>query len=400
MRTLVTFLGRTQRPDEGYPVVEYRFPDGGGERSAFVGYSLARRERPDRLVVMGTPGSIWDQLISELPAVEVDEDFRLALMEAVDEERVAPDLLERLQPILEEALAHPVALRLIPPALEQGEQVRLLTALAEVTEGSEQVSLDITHGYRHLPMLVTMAALYLREARPGLQVAHLWYAALDASQRTGSVHDLAGVLHIADWISALRRSELTGDYGEVARLIEDPKLAADLETGSFLESIHQGQQAKRRLQRVRQRLSDEPLSGAGALFQPILEARTEWVTHQRLYQRQRAHALNALERRDYLRSALYGFEAFVTKLVRRHAPFQSDPNRYEVRQSALDEYKANGPANPEWRAYKQLQDLRNVLAHGNRAYDAAVQSALASPDQMRQMLARCLDELLPEQEET
>lgn len=398
VRTLVTFLGRTARPESGYPAVDYKFPDGSHERAAFVGYSLARKERPDRLVVMGTPASMWDQLLEGVPAE--DPDLQMQLMQAVDDGQVEAVALEALERILSAAQGREVVLRLIPAALRESEQVELLSSLVEAAEGSDEVSLDVTHGYRHLPMLIMMAALYLREARPEMRIGHLWYAALDASQQSGSVHDLSGVLHIADWLSALRRSELTGDYGEVARLIRDPGLAEDLELGGFMESIHQGQQAKSRLRRARTRLAEHPLGGAGALFQPILEERTAWVTHQHLYQRQRMHALNALDRGDCLRAALYGFEAYVTKLVREHGSPVADPNNQDVREQSRKEYEQNGPANPGWRAYKQLRDLRNVLAHGNRAREDAVQTALASPGAMREMLARCLAELLPEADDT
>ena len=59
--TLVTFLGRTPKNAGGYRTTRYRFPDGSeSESSAFLGWTLAKRLRPNRLIVLGTPGSMWD----------------------------------------------------------------------------------------------------------------------------------------------------------------------------------------------------------------------------------------------------------------------------------------------------------------------------------------------------
>ncbi|WP_290652121.1 TIGR02221 family CRISPR-associated protein [Aquisalimonas sp.] len=394
MHTLVSFLGRSERPADGYRCVRYDFPDGFQSQASFVGYSLVRKLRPDRLVIVGTAGSMWDQLLTDGAEVQAPEGEAEALMESVDEARTSQAQLDALAPLLASVLDCDVVLRAIPEALDDQGQTALLSALVEATEGSNQLSLDITHGYRHLPMLMLMAALYLRSLRSHMEVRGIWYAMLHAAEGRASVQDVSGVLHFADWISALQRSELTGDYSKIATLIADDEVADALRNGGFLETIHRAQQARGLLKKARARLQERPLQGPGALFQPILERDTRWVEHQRLDQRQRAHAISALERGDFLRSALYGYEAFVTRLV--HQQGEKDVNKQEVRQDAKRAYEANGSANPDWWAYKQLRGLRNVLAHGNRADTKEVESALQSPDTMRAKLSGCLDTLLPE----
>lgn len=391
MRTLVTFLGRTARPDYGYPTVAYRFPDDRVETTAFVGDSLRRYEGPERFVVMGTAGSAWDQLLDQEAMDGLDDTVVEQLMVAVQAGTVAQDQLDAVVGALAEARDCSVVLVVVPDGFDSDGQVALLDRLARVTAGSDVVSLDVTHGYRHMPMVVVMAALYLRELRPELRIDHLWYAALDPGGTSGAVHDVTGLLHIADWLSALQRSELTGDYRGIARLIGDDELAADLARGGFLEAIHQGQQAKANFQRVRQRLSNQSLPGAGALFQPTLMARTEWVTRERLYERQRDNARGALQRGDFLRAALYGFEAFISKCVQAQG---GKPGAIDRRQAVKQDYEANGPANAEWSSYKTLRDLRNVLAHGNRPQIAVVQRALHDPESLEALLTETLDALL------
>lgn len=61
--TLVSFLGRArQDPTTGCRLATYRFPDGTEQTTPFFGLALRRVLAPDRLVLLGTRGSMWDLL--------------------------------------------------------------------------------------------------------------------------------------------------------------------------------------------------------------------------------------------------------------------------------------------------------------------------------------------------
>ena len=59
---LITFLGRTPRDPktQGYRVTTYQFPDGTLEEAAVLGWNLAKRLKPNRVIILGTSGSMWD----------------------------------------------------------------------------------------------------------------------------------------------------------------------------------------------------------------------------------------------------------------------------------------------------------------------------------------------------
>jgi CRISPR-associated Csx2 family protein len=61
MSTLISFLGKGQAdPQTGYRTANYRFDDGFSRRVPFFGLALAEYLKPDRLVLVGTPSSMWD----------------------------------------------------------------------------------------------------------------------------------------------------------------------------------------------------------------------------------------------------------------------------------------------------------------------------------------------------
>lgn len=401
MHTLVSFLGRTRRPAQGYERVAYRFPDGTRQSDiAFIGHGIAAHTHPDRLVILGTAGSMWDQLLADYPSAQLSEESDLALPDSVDRQATSAEQLEELAQALTQAADREVVLRLIPETPGMDETWQILHTLADVTAEADRLTLDITHGFRHLPMVALMAALYRQTLAPDLEVDGLWYAQLAPGGQEADMHNIAGILALADWMEAIQRGRTTGDLSAVANLLQAdaPQIADDLAQGSFLETVHQGQHARSRYRRVRQALRETELPGPGGVFQPLLEAQTAWVEGQRLHLRQAEHARNALARQDYLRAALYGYEAFITQQVHKSAGAQQVGGR-EQREAAKDAFIQNCQGRsreiPECQAFHQLRELRNALAHGDQPGHADVQSALSSPQALHDLLHRILDQLLP-----
>lgn len=225
--TLISFLGRVPKGENGYRPTRYSFDGEPGEPTAFIGWSLCRRLKPDRLVILGTTGSMWDHLFEKDIALGAEaEDERLALQEATDTKTVTETLLEPLTPLLANRLGCKVRLVLIPYCRNEAEQLELLRIMAAEVNPGEAVYLDVTHGFRHLPMLALLSALHLREVKKA-HIAGIWYGAYDSDTGEAPVYNLAGLLRIADWIGALNTFDKDGDYSVFAELLEADGLSAE-----------------------------------------------------------------------------------------------------------------------------------------------------------------------------
>ncbi|MBK1735778.1 TIGR02221 family CRISPR-associated protein [Halorhodospira abdelmalekii] len=403
MHTLVSFIGRTRRPEHGYDRIAYRFPkDVVQEGVAFIGNGIAHYTKPDRLVILGTSGSMWDQVIADYPQAKLSEECDLALVESVDGAVTTAAQLEEVATALSEAAPFTIDLRLIPDVPGMDQTWEILHTLVDATAGSDRLTIDITHGFRHLPMVAMMAALYRRtlaDSEP-FAVDALWYAQWPPGAQEAEMHNIAGILALADWMEAIRYSRTTGDLSLVADLLREdaPEIAEDLAQGSFKETIHQGTHARGPYRRVRSALKENTLPGPAGLFQPLLEAHIEWVDGQHLHVRQAAHARSALERKDYLRAALYGYEAFVTQQTRKLYG-NEHVDHHEKRKAASDAFahscQGRSREDQKCRAFHQLRQLRNALAHGDHPQHADVQAALHSPQALHKLLAETFDQLLP-----
>lgn len=395
---LVSFLGNSQLKQgvASYHEVDYRFPDGQTDRAAFFGFPLQRHIKADKLVIFGTTGSMWDHLFDGI-GVD-DEATHEQLLEQVENDATTQNTLDILVPVLEHSLGCTVRLQLIPAAFAREEQTRLLGMLADAAEGATELSLDVTHGYRHMPMLTFAAALYLRTLRPELKIKGLWYGYID-----GTVSNLDGLLETADWLSVLQRDQLLGDYEGVAAMVENHdngQLAQKLRSASHYQNIHQEYKAIGYVEDARKTIRQQGLQGPGELFRNTLLKRMSWASESSRYMQQRSNALNALQRKDYMRASLIGYEAFKTLQVQEYFDEDSVFNE-ELRDRAVGRF-LNDAMPKDKHKFTLLSNIRNVIAHANRPEHSnpkaqeAIEKAIKTQDNLHNALSDCFNTLLPD----
>jgi CRISPR-associated Csx2 family protein len=396
MHTLVTFLGSARLdPVTGYRTARYRFGDGHEEVTPFFGLALARHLRPDRLLILGTSGSMWPALL-EHGAGEGSEAQRQALIEASARGAVTQADLDALEPHARALFGREVRLGIIPYAEEVAGQQGILAQIAgTVTRG--EVSFDVTHGFRHLAMIGQLSAFMLSHVHD-LRVRGLWYGALEMT-RDGitPVLRLDGMLAIERWLSAFVRHEANGDFSAFAALLEadgmEPALARPLERAWAMLNLTNVHDAALALRPLLQRLR-EPLPGVGELFRERLRKALRWVEGKDLAEQQRLLALQALARQDFLRASVFGLEAF---LSRETLAAGGDPLKHSHKQRAEDTFRqelADGQ-HPDWKraAFWLLKHVRNACAHGTPPQQRRYSELIKNPERLARELDATLNRL-------
>ena len=397
MNTLVTFLGKGRdNPEKGYQETVYQFPDGKQtESTSFFGLALSRFLGSDSTVILGTSSSMWDVLVEHL-AVEGDaEEARLQLMEAVANAAVDQRLLDRLAPVMGRSVGRPVIPRLIPFGQDPDEQYAILDAIAAAVPNGD-VSIDLTHGFRHLGMVGFLSAFVLERIR-GVTVRALWYGARDMTHDgVAPVLKLDGLARVQRWVEALDRFDATGDYGVFAPLLREDGVPEDkancLRDAAYHERILNVPAARDRILTFLPVL-DGSLPGASGLFQRKLGDRLQWSRLQDRWQWQRKLAYQYLNRRDYVRAAMLGWEAWVSRLCSEQdttgaSADDVDANAFNERVAVLLEFEGElqmgdhpGRSGAHW----TLKHLRNSLAHGTRP-TKRYRGMLKDPDRLSREL--------------
>jgi len=377
---LMTFLGRAPKNEGRYRTTRYDFDGRELPPVAFVGWQLGRELKVERMLVLGTAGSMWDHLFeTDIDLGALYEAERVALMEAVARKSVTAELLAPLIDSISQARGCHVELLLIPDATDFAGQIALVKQLADHVHERERVHLDVTHGMRHLPMVALMAMLHLRLVKQ-IELGSVLYSEYNPDTDRGSIHDLGGLLHIADWFAALTTFRKDGDYGVLAPLLERDGLPLSagraLRSAAFFERVLDSGQARGQLRRLREPLSLMQ-SGLSQLFRDTLMDELAWVNAQNHHERQFLQARHCVDAGDYLRAVVFAFEATISKCA---LALCGSPDNVNDREFAREHLKNLRPAPPFWRALRQL---RNALAHGERKAqtftgDADARTRLAS----------------------
>ena len=359
MTTLISLLGKAAK---GYRTANYVFDDHTVRTEPFFGMALLEQAQPDRLILAGTAGSMWDVFFEHQ---QTDDETTLALIDAVANQTVSADMLAVHEQRLTQKLGIPVQCLLISYARDEAEQTTILTDLADHLAQGEKVILDVTHGFRHLPMLALVAARYLARVR-SVQVQEVYYGALemtDPVKQQTPVLRLSAMLHMLDWVDALAVYEHSGNYGVFAPLLEQDGMQADranmLAQAAYFERNGNPVQAKQSLSGAHNHVRDHqgPL---GQLFKSTLTEHIGWFRNGSRADWELALADRYLARQDYLRAVTYLYESFVSRAVWDE---RGDPSDYGQRESARKNAEKSGDL-------KLLTYLRNAMVHGVRTDDS------------------------------
>ena len=150
----------------------------------------------------------------------------------------------------------------IPSGRNESELWEIFSRLTDILEEGDRVIFDITHSFRSIPMLVLLAASYLRVAKQ-VHIDGVYYGAFDSKEESGEtpIFNLTPFLELLNWTSATDQFLHTGDARGLARLLKGKHAAVwKQRTGQPDEEL------PKKLQSLAARL--EEVSLALALGQP------------------------------------------------------------------------------------------------------------------------------------
>ncbi|MBD3158140.1 MAG: hypothetical protein GF309_05065 [Candidatus Lokiarchaeota archaeon] len=92
--------------------------------------------------------------------------------------------------------------------------------LSETTESPVKLTLDITSGYRPLPLLYFTAMSYLTSFHNS-ELDRVFYSKYDRETETGKVFDVTSAFRVIEWYHATKMFTRTGDVGGLRELVEN-----------------------------------------------------------------------------------------------------------------------------------------------------------------------------------
>ncbi|MDW8195963.1 MAG: TIGR02221 family CRISPR-associated protein, partial [Gemmataceae bacterium] len=380
-------------PRSAYRTTRYRFPSQNGEEfiheTSLFGTALIRFLRQngtqiDRWIVLGTSASLWSELNQVLPNPDVVLDQHCQIDDLVSARRVDATALQTWQNTLN---SHSVDLEmrlcLTGEALAAKSQQQIAQALFENIPQGNDVVFDISHGFRHQPVIATFIISLMRWTHR-IQRVRFYSGVFEARQGDVTpVLELPICQQLVEATEAAAILDVTGNYEPVARF-----LGQNAELAWFLENTNQLGNARTQAQQLRQ-VTTNHATGIEAQLATLFHDRLEWSTHNRFTERVLQSAQTAIEHGDYFRAVILTYEAILIRAGHTFSP-TADPLNYETREQAEQELFRHLTGSDR-DLLTDLQHTRNACAHGTRSDRASVQRILRNPQEFRNLVCRACD---------
>ena len=383
MTTLISFIGAAKRRGDGpnahYQTATYSFEDGFSATTKFFGHAalkhfqqLENELTPTRWIIIGTKTSGWDMLADV--AIDADNDlFDVAaewatlVQNEIAGGAASSVTLQEFSNIFPNNAGIELRLKIVNDDADD-----IFGCLHENIEQNESVILDITHGFRSMPIHALIALGALRWMK-GISIADILYGGLDKPRLPGGAAPAVSLRRssqLARATPALAAVHINSDLeaaSEVTSILNigDAALRNSLNNAHVFRSIMHGNRADTVLRGDAVANPDNwaaqgTLANLAANF---LRKRSEPGAQAQRAQREFRRANEFYERHDYMRAVL-----LLTESINRHAIVTFDlVNRLgKVDPTVDDVFRAleGEEINPLTAMdLRKLRLLRNAIVH-------------------------------------
>jgi CRISPR-associated Csx2 family protein len=398
---LISFIGKgrfvpggTTTSYSGYERTKYCFPAEQGcpeeeYSTSLFGAGLLQRLRTlqqpvARWLVMGTAQSIWANLIEAAPEEEWEALIGPSdvVQQQVAQERVTQPLLDTWQAAMTAALGKTTCrCRLVGAADTEESQMCIWQALVDTVEPGDSIVLDITHGFRHQPVLTSFMVMTLRWLREVKQVV-LYYGGLElkGNRPASPVLRLDICNRLIEATEAVATYRHTGNYGPLADQLESSlALANHVQAVALADETNQ--QARTAAKDILKRLNTTALDPIEITLIPLLREPLEWAVEETLAQRMARKARFAYGHGQYFKSISLLWEAIRVAATEIYGLGNAE---WEDREEAENQLRSDSLLTfEEKQTLNDIECLRNAVLHGTRSRRPLVVRALASLPEFR-----------------
>ena len=219
-KVLISSLGTGEKKDGSYKKAKYQIGNRTYETS-FVADALVRHLSIDKLFLVGTKKSIWDEAYVAFGGK--DDEYQLKLYEEKDKGNIDIELLSKFNHIFDNNLKSFI----INYGLDENELWNNFEKFIEIAnniEDGDELYLDITHSFRSLSLMsfvMTQFASTISDKK--FKIAGVFYGMFEYSFENEGITpivDIKLLLEIQDWIKAIDAIKVYSDFDPLVRLLE------------------------------------------------------------------------------------------------------------------------------------------------------------------------------------
>ncbi|WP_335969530.1 TIGR02221 family CRISPR-associated protein [Fusobacterium polymorphum] len=240
-KVLIAGIGGGKNKETGtYRVANYKIENKVYEQRSFITSALEEHYGIDKIIFIGTTGSMWDNLYefySKKYQKNYDENYHLDLMAVIDNATMDTDInslnLTKFNGTFKDKILG-IVTKYGMNELEIFENFNLIIKLQDELKDGDEVYLDITHSFRSNAFWMFLVMNYLTDVEDkNIKVKAITYGMLEA-QKDGvaPVVDLNAFYKILQWIKGANTLKEYGNSYLIEENIENGKLSKKLKNFS------------------------------------------------------------------------------------------------------------------------------------------------------------------------
>ena len=220
-KILISSLGTGNKKDARYQTATYKLDEKQYETS-FVADALFKHLKIDKLFLVGTNKSIWDEAYSAFGGE--NEEYRDDLYIKQDERTITIDTLKNFTELLPDGSKSFIIKYGIDDD-ELWENFEKFLEIAKYIEDGDELYLDITHSFRSLSLMsfvMTQFASSISDKK--FKIKGVYYGMFEYSHDNKGVTPIVNIkilLEIQEWIKAIDAIKKYSDFDPLVRLLED-----------------------------------------------------------------------------------------------------------------------------------------------------------------------------------
>ncbi len=295
--------------------------------------------------------------------------------ETVEDEYVTAQTLKDWEEVLKKVLGCDVSLNLVP---ENATEEIVSVINRELPQGAKEVYLDITHAFRHFPLMAAFSLPVLRYIK-NFKKLTLIYGQWKPGQPVTPVIFLDLPTRLINLLEAVSLTEHAGNFELFGDILDSPKikeLYLKVETNRRVGNNYINNLRKEIEQRDYPSVVEE--IGKGYFLGKVLED----LKAPSLPLRMAKRAVFFAERKQFLKAFTLVYEA----LINTQPPEREECNEdlYRERRDRLDQTLTG----EDKELFHTLRSLRNAMAHGCRPKNGKLQRLLEDEEKLVELVQR------------
>lgn len=229
------------------------------ENRTFVASAIADHHKVDKIFMIGTPKSMWEEVYNTFYNRSRPVDKTLEQSEDKASEDIWFEIQEHSQatdhnsPLevphkeeIEKEMGGGSKVVLIKYGITEDEireNITRILQLEQCLQPGDELIVDITHAFRSLPLLIMSLLVYLKNvSSKNIKISHIYYGMNEVSGEMGNVSpivDLKTMLELQDWIIGAYSMKEYGNAYEIAGLLKTqvPESSCDKGIANQLEKF-------------------------------------------------------------------------------------------------------------------------------------------------------------------